>query len=96
MIYHITYNGLYENQLLHPSVVRVNAFELIKTQLETTEDLMVFILTKEQWPSWTEKFNKYFKDYLYYEMPYFVTNRNYRRRGRRLRMVILKGKGNAI
>lgn len=82
---------------------RLNEFKCLKETLENTDHTFIFIITKDQWPGWTKMFEEYgYKEYLVYEMPYFVHNFNYtvargyyehNGGGRRLRLVILKGKG---
>jgi hypothetical protein len=79
-----------------------NHFAYLKQALEEREDTFLFIITKRQWGAWSEMYEKYgYKEYTLFEMPYFVTNWRYghnesgaHQGGRKLRLVILKGKGN--
>lgn len=73
-----------------------NDFLCLRERLSKSTDTFVFIITKLQWEKWRERVEEYkLYDFLHYEMPYFVSNRRYPDYGRKLRLVVLKGKKNA-
>jgi hypothetical protein len=77
----------------------IDDYKMFRGVLENTCHQFVFILTKAQWPIWENKRELYgYKDYILYEMPYFVSNRRYEHHGdgRKLRLVVLKGKGTNV
>jgi len=64
---------------------------------EGKKDFFVFIITneqQEQWDEWitTQKLN----DLIIYEMPNYVSNCNYPDMGRRLKLYVLSGGGEAM
>jgi hypothetical protein len=71
----------------------VNTFEVLKQMLENTTHSIVWIITTDQMRGFREQVGTYnLGKYIAYEMPYFVTNRNYPDKGRRMKLVIMKGK----
>jgi len=81
----------------------VNEFSCLQEALKNSDHTFVFIITKKQWESWRKTCKEYgYDDYTLFEMPYFVMNYRYQppayteengSGGRKLRLVILKGKG---
>lgn len=77
------------------SIARSNDFIHLRDHLKNTDDQFVFIITKAQWTRWNERLDNYdLRQFIHYEMPYFVSNRRYPESPRKLRLVILKGKKN--
>lgn len=73
-----------------------NHWATLQEHLEKSDDTFIFIITLRQWDQWeTRKKDYELEKYVLFEMPYFVSNRRYPDSGRKLRLVILKGKGNA-
>lgn len=71
----------------------VNDWRLLQMNLETHNDYYIFIITQAQWDGWEQISNKYgLQKYSFFTMPYFVSNRRYPYDGRKLRLVILRGK----
>ncbi len=79
--------------------------ELVKTgqmfleMLENEADTFIFIISRDQWRSWKSWLldNKLIQ-FVTFEAPYWIHNPNYKPPAfiyGRLRLVILKGKGNA-
>ena len=119
--FHIFFGGLSARRFLdhgadpwgevrNPSkTTLVDEFKCIADMLEATPHTLVFIITKAQWEQWQSISTKYgWSKYIHYEMPYFVSNRNYpmemynsplgkkptyNESTRKLRLVILKGTG---
>lgn len=72
-----------------------NDFVDFKTLLETTQDYFVFILTTEQFSLWKEMEKKYgYAEYLHFMQSGWSVNENYPYKGARLKLFVLKGKGN--
>ena|SRR5258706_7568587 len=72
----------------------VNNLEMFLEVLRNTPHTFIMILTRPQWnETWLPHNQKKLKEYQIFEMPYFVSNRNHVLDGRKLRLVILKGKG---
>jgi hypothetical protein len=90
---HLFYDG-WETTSKTPAV---NEWQMLRETLENSQHSFVFIITKNQWANWEAKRDTYKLDeFTAFEMPYFVSNRRYPTEmyGRKLRLVILKGKGN--
>lgn len=102
---------LYLDQMLRSRTTFYTAFDILRTSSsvvveyniwerflkyleEETSDYFVCILTKEQIEGNEDKVN-ILKKYLYWEVPYLVTNWRYPNLSRRLYLFIIKGKGNA-
>jgi hypothetical protein len=87
----------------------VDEFRCITEMMQNSSHMLIFILTSSMWALWRLTAEKYGWDkFTHYEMPYFVSNRNYpansstfsrgdkpiyNENTRRLRLVILKGVG---
>jgi hypothetical protein len=76
-----------------------NDFQCLANMLKNTKHHFVFIITRNQWPTWQRYCARFGYDkYTHFEMPYFVSNPNYidpnsYPEPRRLRLVVLKGVG---
>ena len=82
-----------DGQLGRPRSRMVSSWEMFRQMLENTPHTFAFIITVDQWEQWEQRILQHnLKQYEIFEMPYFVTNRNHPT-ARRLRLVILKGKG---
>jgi hypothetical protein len=72
----------------------VSPLPTLTEMLEKTQHKVVFIITPEQEDSWNVVYRKYhWQRFLHFEMPNFVHNVNYPDRGRRLKVIVLKGIG---
>jgi hypothetical protein len=80
--------------VVNPDRIPVSPAAMFRELLENTSDYYAFIITIAQWDSWEDFLcQECLYEFLHYEMPYFVTNHRYQDQGRKLRLVILKGKG---
>jgi hypothetical protein len=75
-------------------IPQINDHEKFAKLLTIVNDRFVFIITKAQYEKWNRFIEQYkLKEFIEYEMPDFVSNRRYPTSGRKLRLIILKGKG---
>jgi hypothetical protein len=80
--------------IVNPDRIPVSPAAMFRELLENTSDYYAFIITVKQWDGWEDFLcQECLYEFLHYEMPYFVTNHRYPTEGRKLRLVILKGKG---
>ena len=96
MIYSFTFDGSTEERGAswesHGREKGFSPMDAMEWKLETSNDFFVCIITKQQWPKWEAASTK-LKEYIHYKMPYFVSNPRYPTEGRKLCLIILKGKG---
>ena len=74
---------------------RVDAPAAIREMMEETHHSLVWIITTTQWDNFQSFLERNdLKQYVTYEMPYFVSNQNHGIGERRLKLVLMKGKKN--